>query len=269
MTLSINKLVPEGASQFRRTLIFGDPGAGKTHLVGTAQDVADMQDVLVADMDGGSITLLSRGDISAINTRNVNSVEELLWAFIDKRPEVAGIKTLVLDGCSELQKRDLADIATAEAKKPSTRDKPRNPDMNELQDYRINQTRMLKIFRMARDVPGVNIIATCWAKKTYPKTPQGTQKKDAQPTLITPDLTGGVLDTVMGAFDNVWYLFHDVDTNQRHLVTNNFSTVRAKTRDEAVAKLFANKDGQPVLTDPKFSVIDAAYKAVYSAKGEK
>lgn len=274
MTLQIKKLTSKGTSLARRTLIYGDPSAGKTMLSGTAQDVPEMRDILVADMDGGSITLRSRGDVSAVDTRNVTNVEQLLWMLIDKKPEVAGIGTLVLDGCSELQKRDLADIATAEAKKSSTREKPRDADRNELLDYRVNQTRMLRIFRMARDIPDINVIATCWAKKTFPKTPDGKQKKDSQPTMIVPDLTAGVMDTVLGAFDNVWYLFHDPETDQRHLITNNYNVVRAKTRDEGVAKLLCNKDGLPILTNPSFPVIYDAYKAVFSAptttkKGDK
>lgn len=227
-----------------------------------------MRDVLVADMDGGSITLLSRGDVSAVDTRDVNSVQQLLWLMAQKDASVAHIKTLVLDGCSELQKRDLSDIATSEAKKTNENRKPRDADRNELLDYRVNQTRMLRIFRMARDIPDINIIATAWAKKTFPKTPDGKQKKDAQPTLISPDLTAGVLDTVLGAFDNVWYMFHDPESDSRHMVTNNYHTVRAKTRDIEVAKLLCNKDGAPILTSPTFPIINDAYKAVYSAKGE-
>lgn len=265
MAIQINKLKYASAPT-RRILIYSDPGVGKTHLIGSAQDVPEMADLLIGDADGGATTLHSRGDISSTKTRFAKDLEEVLWAKIRKDPALANFNTIAAEGMSEIQKRDLAEIAREASEKKGTR----NLDLNELQDYKLNKAKMLRIFRMLRDIEGVNVIATCWAKKTFPKIP-GTdqQNKLAAPTMVCPDLSDGIKDTVMGYFDDVWYLFHDAASNNRYLVTSNYSTIQAKTRDKAFADLLTTVlDGKtvPMLINPTFSTIYAALKTAYGAK---
>ena len=56
-------ITPQIFNDKMNILIYGDPGSGKTHLAGTAQDVPNMADVHVFNVDGGIMTLASRGDI--------------------------------------------------------------------------------------------------------------------------------------------------------------------------------------------------------------
>lgn len=256
----IKKLKATDTVPPRRILVYGDSGVGKTHLIGTAQSVAEMADVLVCDIDAGTSTLMG-SDIATATTRTTQAVEQVIWLLAQRDPSVAHIKTLVLDGGSELQKRDLADIAAKATQKDE--DKRPEQDLNELQDYKLNKSRLLRVFRMARDLP-VNLIISAWAKRTYPKVP-GTKQanKDVGPTQVCPDFTDGVMDALRGYVDDLWYLMYDANTNKRMLITSNYGPVVAKTRNAVFAsKLTTLKDGKalPYIEEPNFSAIFASYK---------
>lgn len=241
----------------RRICIYGETGAGKSYLAATAQDVPELSDVAVLDLDGGSATIMARGDVAGASARSIGEVEAALWKFARKDKEVAHIKTLILDGVSELSKRDLEDIATSEAEKNGKRDR----DENALLDYRKSKARMLRILRMARDLEGINLIITLWAKKVYPSVP-GTKiaDKTLPPSIISPDISPS-LEPMLGFVDDFWYLYED--GGSRYLATANFQNVRAKTRVKAYADLLTTEvEGQriPVIKDPSFPKLFALYK---------
>ncbi len=266
MQLDIKKLTGNNAPFSRRILLYGDPSSGKTHFIGTAQDVPELRDVLLVDIDGGGSTLFSRGDISSVEMKTTKSVEQLLWLIVQKDPSVANIKTLVLDGTSDLQKRDLQDIATAGAAKSNEggRAKPRDEDMNELLDYKVNKSRMLRMFRMARDMTGITVVVTAWARKTFPKSPSGQANKNSMPTLIVPDLSDAINDVVVGMFDDCFYTYYDTEAKTYNMVTNNYGPVKAKCRNPEIAKQLCNSEGFPVLVNPTFADVYKAYKTVYT-----
>jgi hypothetical protein len=84
----------------RRILIYGDSGCGKTRLIGSAQKVPELADVLVLDLDKGTATLAGTA-VSAVPARTAQDVESVLWLLKQGHPSVAQFKTVVLDGCSE------------------------------------------------------------------------------------------------------------------------------------------------------------------------
>lgn len=254
MAITIRKLAASADKPItRRIMLYGDSGAGKTFFAGSAQDVADMQDVLVANIDRGVATLLSRGDIQTTDISGAGNLEELIWMLIRKDPAVANIKTLVLDGGSELQKLDLQQIAD-EAAKGDKRDR----DANELRDYMKNKNRLLRVFRMARDIPDITLIITAWAQKKYPN-----DNKNAAPSVIQPDMTEAVRSTLVGYMDDVWYLAHDPVKDARYLYTSTLGPVFAKTRDQAVAAQLQT-EGKPYLVNPTFASVYAAYRKAYA-----
>lgn len=237
----------------RRIMLYGDSGAGKTFLAGSAQDVPDMADVLVANIDRGVATLLSRGDIKTTDIGGANNLEELLWMMVRKDPAVASIRTLVLDGGSELQKLDLAQIAEAAAKDKDKRDR----DANELNDYMKNKNRLLRVYRMARDIPDITLIITAWAQKKFPG-----DNKNATPSVVQPDMTDAVRSTLVGYMDDVWYITHDAAKDVRYMYTSSMGPVFAKTRDQAVAAQLQT-EGKPYIVNPTFTDIYKAYRRAY------
>lgn len=248
----------------RRILIASEPGIGKTTLVGTAQDCDEMADVLIVDLDGGSGTLKSRKNkVSKISARTAAEVETVLWAIANKDPEVADIRTVVLDGFSELSRKEVADFAVSAANGNTKRDK----DANELRDYMIVKNRMLRILRMARNLP-INVVITTWVKKVYPFKPNTLQADTTQPpTAIVPDVSESLRPTLAGLVDDSWVYVQDEKSGRRYLYTANLGPVSAKTRDPAVAAQMSTEvDGKvlPVLVDPTFPDIYARYKKAYS-----
>lgn len=257
MAITIRKLAVSADKPItRRIMLYGDSGAGKTFFAGSAQDVPDLADVLVANIDKGVATLLSRGDIQTTDIAGTNNLEELLWMLIRKDPAVASIRTLVLDNGSELQKLDLAQIAEAAAKDKDKRDR----DANELNDYMKNKNRLLRVYRMARDIPDITLVITAWAQKKYPN-----DNKNSTPSIIQPDMTDAVRSTLVGYMDDVWYIAHDSVKDVRYIYTSSLGPVFAKTRDQAVAAKLTT-DGKPYLVNPTFSSVYKAYRDAY-AKG--
>ncbi len=256
MAITIKKLAYDSTKPItRRIMLYGDSNSGKTFLAGSAQDVPDMANVLVANIDKGATTLLSRGDMQVADIAGTSDVEELLWMMARKDPAVAGIRTLVLDGGSELQKLDLADTAATEATKSGGK---RDKDVNELRDYMKNKNKLLRILRMARDIPDITLIVTAWAGKTYPG-----ENKQADPTAVFPDMTAAVRSTLIGYMDDVWFITHDGKTNNRYLYTGSMGPVFAKTRDQAVAAQLQT-DGKPYLVNTTFTDIYKAYGRAYA-----
>ncbi len=265
MALSFNILAPSKDKYITRKIgIYGPSGAGKTHFAGTAQDVPEMADAVLGSIDGGEGTLTSRGDILSTVTRKVSDVEELLWLLAKKDAAVKNVRTLILDGGSEMQKKDLADIALkAAADKPGERDK----DLNQLQDYKLNKGKMLRILRFARDIPDINLIVTFWANFEYPTAANGLPATNMPPTRIEPDLSKSVAKVAIGYFDDFYYLEKSKNSEQRILYTGEMKNAFAKCRDQVVAEVMSttNAEGKtlPYILNPTFPDIYARYKKAY------
>lgn len=251
----------------RRIFIYGDTGTGKTEFIGGAQGVPETADVLHGNIDGGGATLASRGDVLSTRVSLASEIEELLWLMAkpaDKRsPELQRVNSVALDGTTHMQQVDLAGIAVAAALKKDSR----NKDLNELQDYKLNKGKMERLIRMACDLNDLWVFGTAWTKREYPKDASGQAVKTVAPLAIKPDLTDGLSKTVMGLFDDVWYLEKVRGSETRMLYTGEYKNIFAKTRDRAVAAEMSsvNKEGVtvPIIVNPTFADIYARYKRAY------
>lgn len=238
-------------------LIYGDPGSGKTHLAGTAQDVPEMADVHVFNIDGGIMTLASRGDIHATDIHSVNELEEELFKISNGDPKYANTKTVVIDNITELQTLALESITTAEYANRRKKNKDYTIDEVYLEDYGVAGKRLARILRGFRDLP-IHVVYIAHRKD---KMRQGTNTLEES----KPNLTDKLGTAIMGYMDFVWYLYTadeitgDEETGyqsetHRYLLTQPMNNFAAKTRGAD----FAARIGA-VIKDPNMVDIMSEY----------
>ena len=242
-------------------LIYGDPGSGKTHLAGTAQDVADMADVHVFNIDGGIMTLAQRGDIHATDIHSVEDLEQELFRLVNKDEKYKNTRTVVIDNITELQTLALESQTMKEFKERQKKDRNYTIDEIYLEDYGVAGKKLARILRGFRDLP-MHVIYIAHKKD---KLRQGTRTLEES----KPNLTDKISTAVMGYMDYVWYLYTadeiagDENTGyhtvtHRYMLTQPMNNYAAKTRGAD----FAQNLG-PVVTDPTFPYIWDVYKKTY------
>jgi len=185
-------------------LVYGESGAGKTTLAGSADDVPEMRRVLILDIEGGTLSLRSRYP-------NVDSVRIKSWVdmqnvynelYLDNH----GYNTVVLDSLTEIQKMSMDEIMRKLVKEHEDRD----ADVPGIREWNINIEQTRKFVRLFRDLP-INTIFTALSK---------TDKNPRNGTTRTkPYLSGKVADEVAGFLDIVSYLYtKEVDGEQRRML---------------------------------------------------
>lgn len=253
-------ITPEIFTDKMNILIYGDPGAGKTYLAGTAQDVPAMADVHIFNIDGGIMTLASRGDIHATDIHSVNDLEQELFKIANKDEKYANTKTVVIDNITELQTLALESLTMQEYSNRLKKNKNYSIDEVYLEDYGIAGKRLARILRGFRDLP-MHVIYIAHRKD---KMRQGTNVLEE----TKPNLTEKLATSVMGYMDMVFYLYTADETvgddgsgygteTHRYLLTQPINNFAAKTRGTE----FANNLGQ-VVKDPTFTKIWECFNAV-------
>lgn len=243
-------------------LIYGDPGSGKTHLAGTAQDVPEMADVHVFNIDGGIMTLAQRGDIHATDINSVDDLENELFRLVNHDEKYATTKTVVIDNITELLTLALESLTTSQLSERRKKNKNYTVDEVYLEDYGVAGKRLARILRGFRDLP-MHVIYIAHKKD---KMRQGTNVLEES----KPNMTEKLGTAVMGYMDFVWYLYTADETvgseeegyyteTHRYLLTQPMNNYAAKTRGSEFAKNLGS-----VVVDPTFPDIMRIYKETYN-----
>lgn len=239
---------PETSIDWLNVMIYSEPGAGKTHLLGTAcEDGADTWPMLLLDIDGGVTTIqklkIPEGRVDVIQIRSfsqiVNIYQELYKAIgtDGKLP----YKTIGIDTFSELSKLDLGLINAEYAK-----DNPNiEPDVPDQRSYYKSGNHMRKITRGFRDLP-------C---NVFFMSHLSTERDNLMRLCYFPQFPGKLKSDLPGFVDIVGLLRAEVKGNdvKRFLQTQKTETVIAKDRTGALL---------PVEEDPTIPVLWGKLKEI-------
>lgn len=88
-------------TNFINTIIYGDTGAGKTYLLGTALDYEPTSPFLILDVDGGSKTLRGKG-VDMVRPSSWKEIQDIYNFF---RHDNHYYRALGIDSLTELQKK--------------------------------------------------------------------------------------------------------------------------------------------------------------------
>jgi hypothetical protein len=243
--------VTPDAPQFN-AILYGDPGAGKTTLLASAQDCPEMADVLLGNVEGGTLSIAHRGDIVAIDLKKTSDAFDVFWKLVRREKEFKRFRTFGLDSSTELQTVNLEEIvadAIQRGKTASRSGKVRTIDDIWQEDYGKSTVQLKRLFRGLRDMRR-HVIITALAKQVYPKVSEGTDMSKVDPIAVTPSLTAKLMTSVMGYMDFVWYVYFDQADKKHKVLTRTSGAYVAKTRGPRFAKAVG-----PIIVNPKMSEI--------------
>lgn len=194
VSLDIQKYVePPWAGKYAafNMMIYGEPGEGKTPLLGTVIDVPIMMPALLIDCDSGTLSIQDKEELNTLHLapfalelsedekRPISpwtALEEIYrWLLLGEH----NYRTVMLDGGTDIQRYcELECIAYGIAHKGP--DKSHDEELAELADYRRIQERMKRMYIRFKDIRTkdgrrMNLIATAHEAK------------------IKDDLTGGMM----------------------------------------------------------------------------
>lgn len=198
-------LIPRPVGEIKRDrkfnlLVYGDNRVGKTHLIGTADEVPECRTVLHLDIGGGSVTLDRLfPNVHTLAVPSWKSLRTIYEKLFYKEDGFDIYNTVGMDHVTETQKvlqRWVMEIAYERAKLKGKEDEI-EPEVPRQRDYLVMYERLMGMIRDFRDLP-VNFICTSYAKEhQHPRTKQ---------IKFKPALSGQARSDILGEFDIIAYL---------------------------------------------------------------
>lgn len=221
-------------------LIYGESGAGKTTLAGSADDVPEMRKVLVLDIEGGTLSLKSR--YPNVESVRIKSWQDMQNVYDELFKAQHDYNTIIIDSLTEVQKMSMDQVMVNLIMQHEERD----PDVPGIREWNINIEQTRKFVRAFRDLP-VTTIFTALAKTDKNQFTGSSRTK--------PSLSGKVADEVAGFLDIVVYLYtKEVDQEQRRILL-------CGATQQNVAKDRTDRLDQTII-DPSMTVIWNAIKGM-------
>jgi hypothetical protein len=189
---------PAGKPRYLKKLVYGDPGCGKTYLLGTANDCEETFPYLHIDIEGGTETLLTNWpDTDVVEVRSLKRLTEIQNMLYKEKDDLP-YRCIGIDNFSELQAIDIHEImlwAKETARDPSKVD----VDVPAQREWGKTREHMRAIVRSFRDLP-CHLIITAHVAEV---------KEDGEPTRYYPGFGGRAKTEIAGFMDIVGYMYVD------------------------------------------------------------
>jgi hypothetical protein len=206
-------------------LVYGEAGAGKTHLMGTAADDPRTSPVLAIDVEGGFTTIRHRSDIDTVAVRTMKELTNVFNELANSaNAKSMPYKTVAIDSITELADLDMRNIM-----QDAFRANPDRVDVDVPSPREWGKTRnhMRSIIRAFRDLP-CHVIYTAGL---------GTTSEEGMATKYHPGFGGKLKQEIPGFMDIVGYLKSEVDAvaGEKHRVIQFLGSGRVVAKDRTNA----------------------------------
>ncbi len=216
---------PEEVVSWINFLCFGEPGVGKTTLLGTAEDSKETSPMLLIDVEGGVVTLRKRKNLDVVSVRTMGQIVDI---HRELHNDPGYYKTVAIDSLTELQKLDMREIM----REASGRNPNQDEDVPSMREWGKSGERIRRIVRAYRDLP-MNTLFTAHA----------IIDKDANnATTYAPSLPGKLRAELPGFLDIVGYMYTFVEDGEttRRVQFAKTKNVVAKDRTDALGDFLDN-----------------------------
>jgi len=225
-------------------LIYGEPGTGKTRIIGSCDAVPEMRKVLIVDVDGGALTV--REPFPDVEIVRVENFKQLQGVYNDLRAGGHGFHTVGIDTITEVQKYNMTDVME-ELKR---RDPNRNEYVPDRREWGISSEMVRRMIHAFKDLP-VHTIFTAHVK----------DEEDSNTGIKTkrPDLPGKLARQIPGWFDLVVYMYEretDKKNDKGEVVgkevlrlwlTKNGGRTIVKDRTDQLPRIFKIEANEPTM----------------------
>jgi len=199
-------------NRYVKSLFFAPSGAGKTVLIGTAQEDERTAPMLFLDFEGGDESLAGL-DVDIVEIRSWEDWNETYEMLMSGDH---GYKSIGVDSISETHKWALLTILDKE------KDTRKNPDLLEQRDYGTATVQMRRLLRAFRDLP-MHVFFSAHAKEV---------EIPREGRVRVPDLSGQMAEEVPGLMSVVGYLAQYEEEGELHrlLLLHSYPKFRIKVR---------------------------------------